>query len=366
MGQDGSQLFAARVASQRLSVSPVLENVVACGIVAGDRLLLVPHVSYGPEASVVAWPSLRRIAAVTPQPVPGRDQLAHRAADVGVQVVPDQDERACQLLVRGVQEPGVVRLGEPLALICPGGRGACGRSAAAGSRAGRRSARPATPACHGRRSPSRRGYGRGGPRCVPSAASGPGRTRLRSRARRPGPPPCFYDRPGVLPPPGDLLLVPLRRPPGRDLHGPADPVQQHVHPGQRVLHPEPPPDLVARPGPASSTDPHSPQAAGPASSTASSSATCAAVSLHFAPPAPFEASASRPPAASARRHRFTDIRDTRNRLGDLPVAGPGLDHLRGRQPHLLPAGPLRRVQAAAIGIPHASGIAHQAPDDQTR
>ena len=40
--------------------------------------------------------------------------------------------------------------------------------------------------------------------------------------------------------------------------------------------------------------------------------------------------------------------------------------LRGGQPHLLPAGPLRRVQAAAIGIPHASGIAHQPPDDQTQ
>ena len=67
MGQDGSQLFAARVASQRLSVSPVLENVVACGFdPAGDRLLLVPHVSYGPEAFVVAWPSLARIVAVTP------------------------------------------------------------------------------------------------------------------------------------------------------------------------------------------------------------------------------------------------------------------------------------------------------------
>jgi hypothetical protein len=40
----------------------------------------------------------------------------------------------------------------------------------------------------------------------------------------------------------------------------------------------------------------------------------AADSLHRAPPAPLEASASRPPAASARRHRFALIRDTRNRL----------------------------------------------------
>jgi len=52
--------------------------------------------------------------------------------------------------------------------------------------------------------------------------------------------------------------------------------------------------------------------------------------------------------------------------GDLPVAGPGLDRLRRGQPDPLPAGPLRRVQAAAIGIPHISGIARQAPDDQTQ
>ena len=51
------------------------------------------------------------------QPVPGRDQLAHRPADVGVQVIPDQDERPAKLLVRGVQEPGVVRLGEPFAPV---------------------------------------------------------------------------------------------------------------------------------------------------------------------------------------------------------------------------------------------------------
>ena len=51
------------------------------------------------------------------QPVPGRDQLAHRAAGVGVQAVPDQHDGAAELLVGGVQEPGVVRLGEPLALI---------------------------------------------------------------------------------------------------------------------------------------------------------------------------------------------------------------------------------------------------------
>jgi hypothetical protein len=53
------------------------------------------------------------------QPVPGRDQLVHRAAGMGVQAVPDQDHGTVQLLVGSVQEPGVIRLGEPLALISP-------------------------------------------------------------------------------------------------------------------------------------------------------------------------------------------------------------------------------------------------------
>jgi hypothetical protein len=51
------------------------------------------------------------------QPAAGRDQLAHRAADVGVQVVPGQDDGTAELLVRGVQEPGVVRLGEAFAPV---------------------------------------------------------------------------------------------------------------------------------------------------------------------------------------------------------------------------------------------------------
>jgi hypothetical protein len=149
------------------------------------------------------------------------------------------------------------------------------------------------------------------PHVRPFGGLAPGRTRLPSRARRPGPPPCFYDRPGVLPPPGDLLLIPLRRAARRDLDCPPDPVQQHGHPRQRVLHPEPPPALLGDPGqrPALIRIPGRRRAllqhrlqlsdlSGP--------------SLHCAPPAPLEASASRPPAASDRRHRFTLIRDTRN------------------------------------------------------
>jgi hypothetical protein len=55
------------------------------------------------------------------QPVPCGDQLAHRPAGVGVKAVPDQHDGAAELLVGGVQEPGVARLGEPLARIAPPG-----------------------------------------------------------------------------------------------------------------------------------------------------------------------------------------------------------------------------------------------------
>src|SRR3712207_7297374 len=41
--------------------------------------------------------------------------LGHRGADVGVEVVPDQHKRAAELLMRGVEQGGVVGLGEALA-----------------------------------------------------------------------------------------------------------------------------------------------------------------------------------------------------------------------------------------------------------
>jgi hypothetical protein len=40
---------------------------------------------------------------------------------------------------------------------------------------------------------------------------------------------------------------------------------------------------------------------------------------------------------------------------------PQVRPLGGRQPHLLPAGPLTRGQPTTVGIPHASGISHDAP-----
>jgi hypothetical protein len=71
--------------------------------------------------------------------------------------------------------------------------------------------------------------------------------------------------------------------------------------GPKRFHHPPPPRL--RPG----------REIAPACSTVSSSRTCAGLSLHGPPPGPFDAKAARPPAASAHRHRFADIRDTRNR-----------------------------------------------------
>ena len=97
-------------------------------------------------------------------------------------------------------------------------------------------------------------------------------------------------------------------------------------------------------------------AAGSASSTASSSRSCAGVSLHRAPPAPLEASACFPPAASASRHRFASISDTRNRratsqsLVQASISSAAASRTRSRRPVL-------RGQPAAIGVPHSSGIA---------
>ena len=142
-------------------------------------------------------------------------------------------------------------------------------------------------------------------------------------------------------------------------------MQQHGHPGQRVLHPEPAPGLLGDPGqrPALIGIP----------------ARCRArvqhrLELGDLGGAELALRAGRPlggqrlpaarrqrPAPPVRAHpRDPEV------LRDLPVTGPGLDHLRSSQPHPLPAGPLRRVQATAIGIPHTSGIARQQQDDQAR
>ena len=184
----------------------------------------------------------RMTGAEDRQPVPGRDQLAHRPAGAVVQAIPDQRDRAVQLLVRGVQEPGVIRLVNPLRSR-RAGRGASGRWPGRhrpGPRSRGHDARVSCPPVT-----VTTGVPPPRPQVRPFGGLRPWPTRLRSRARRPGPPPRFYDRPGVLPPPGDLLLIPLRRPPRRDLHRPAEPV-----PAARPSPPAcTPPRTAARPDP---------------------------------------------------------------------------------------------------------------------
>jgi len=110
-------------------------------------------------------------------------------------------------------------------------------SVAAGSPAWHKSARPATGGDYCGRSPSPPEYGRGVPGCGLSVALSPGLIRLRSRARRPGPPPSvivgqfasFQEAMGGLIPLGGL--------PRRDLHAPPKPVQQQIHPGHGVAGP---------------------------------------------------------------------------------------------------------------------------------
>jgi hypothetical protein len=60
----------------------------------------------------------------------------------------------------------------------------------------------------------------------------PGLIRPRSKPRRPGPPPSFYDGPGLLLPGGDGHLVALGGLAGGNLHAPPGLVQQQVSPAK--------------------------------------------------------------------------------------------------------------------------------------
>ncbi len=110
-----------------------------------------------------------------------------------------------------------------------------------------------------------------------------------------------------------------RRGPG---HGPASPDWHAIRPAAQSA-------PAGRPGPAAASDPGARQDAGR--------------------------------AASDRRGLVWSPEPFRH----LPVAGSRLDQLSRRQPHTLAPGPLGRGQVgrgqlAAIWIPHASGIAHDA------
>jgi len=131
----------------------------------------------------------------------------------------------------------------------------------------------------------------------------------------------LYRRPGLLPPGGDRRLITLGGLPGRDLHAPADPVQQQIQPGQRVVHLEPAAHQLSDPR-------QRPALILPAPYRRSGIqqhlqlAQLRRAQLAFAPPAPFDTSAARPPPDSARRHRFADIRDTRKYLATSRSLAP--------------------------------------------
>lgn len=107
------------------------------------------------------------------QPVPGCGELPQAGGLVDVEVVPDQDDRAAELLVGGDQQVAVVAPGEALtsvaAVVVPAG--VAGRSAGTGGRVCSRSARRWISVCGNGRGPAPPGSGRAVTRSWPAAAS---------------------------------------------------------------------------------------------------------------------------------------------------------------------------------------------------
>ena len=137
-------------------------------------------------------------------------------------------------------------------------------------------------------------------------------------------------------------------------------MQQHVHPGQRVLDPEPAghqlrdpgqgPALVLIPAPHGRPRIQSRLQLGQLSRGELAFNAAGSLGGQGLP----AAGRQRPPPPVRRHPRHPEP------PGDLPVAGPRLDQLRRLQPHPLPPGPLRGGQPAAIGIPHDTGIPRSA------
>jgi hypothetical protein len=151
------------------------------------------------------------------------------------------------------------------------------------------------------------------PRFCLWAGVSPDQIHPRRSARRPGPPPSFYHRPALLPPRGDPGPIPLRGAAGRDLHAPPGPVQQQAHPGEGAAHLEPAPDHFSHPGQRPVLILISPRRGRASVQHRLQLTQLAGGEPAPRAPPPRDASAARPPAASARRHRFAGIRDTPNR-----------------------------------------------------
>src|SRR5204863_5324473 len=68
MGQDGSLVYVAQAHHDGLAIEKVAENVTVAGFApSGDRLLLMPHPSFGDEVSVLDWSSRRQVARLRPE-----------------------------------------------------------------------------------------------------------------------------------------------------------------------------------------------------------------------------------------------------------------------------------------------------------
>ena len=228
--------------------------------------------------------------------------------------------------MRVAQEPGVIRFGKALAPVIAGTAASVHpvdqpQPAARLDRDQRGQRHPlVTAAGH----PDHR-IGRAVPRSGPRAVLSPGLTRLRSRPRRPGPPPCFYHRPGHLPPPGD---------PASSRSAARRAGTCTLHRAGAAAHPAPP--GCTPPGPAVSPAPRS----GPTSSTGPPSPHCRAriqhrlqlTQLTGGQLALGTASAlrrQRGPSACGQRppppvHRHPRLPET---LRHLPVTSPRLDQL---------------------------------------
>src|SRR6266851_2475797 len=199
-------------------------------------------------------------------------------------IIPDQDDGPVQLLVRGIQEAGAARLGEPLARIPRAGtvRAVDQPGAAIWADGDQR--------------------GQGYPRVVAAghrhyrgmAAAAPGAASRRPQALAGL---VFPAEPGAQ----------VRR--RAFMTGQVSSRHLAIFSSSR--------SAARRAGTCTDQPIRCSSTAVPASvySTPNSrqacSATWAGVSLHCAPPAPLEASAARPPEVRALRHRFTLIRDTR-------------------------------------------------------
>ena len=191
------------------------------------------------------------------------------------------------------------------------------------------------------------------PQVRTAAASSTGRTRLRRRSSRRGPPPSFYPRPGLLLPHLDRAVVALDGPPRAQLASPAAAAAAGTRSPDGVLHPELPATRSRTRASVHRWSSH-PAASGPASSASIQRGQLLLIqpALRRLPPGRQPGQAASLPGLPPPPHR--------------PLADPQLrgDH-RGRRPLLesLPASSRtcsRRLRPSAVSPPPCAYRMHPA------